>query len=512
MAPTKQEKKAKSGRLEDLFIAGLRQEPGGLCAIGLAHIGEKVPRLQSNKFLRAAMRFLAGDRTVEEHEARVASMSQCRCDLQHPLVASLHENISFRFIEPLTFVLVNLIGQLTEALKGVPPVEDDPNKDSGKDSNHVVSLMEDWSVLMEDEDQLGPLPADWILPEGLSVPQAPVPKPKKKELGPDDSWPSGHADVFPSAQGVGKTLKNLLQWARQPCGSSIFLLIVHLGKYSPSFEEECRLLYVTSAALSHLKQALERFEARESPVIYPSLLAGDPVILAGDPFFLAITSVTQFLLSDAMSPRGRGFEKTLFLFSDLLLELSTRILPVLADVPGPEAGFCKQWWKHVYHATQCDRLRLAAGLPPLEPDAPELDLRIDVLEFFRMMQAYRTQNGCKRLGCQNKSDVRTMMICKRCALACYCNAGCQKQAWSKHKRLCNSVDALRRAMGQGSDVRWKEVLSPAGTVTVAQVENTFVQLFEAKGVDPVLCTSVAKELGFEPVNSRRKSKRHCGSA
>jgi hypothetical protein len=81
--------------------------------------------------------------------------------------------------------------------------------------------MTKWEDLMEDEDQLGPLPADWDIPDELrSQFKAPEPEPEP-ELEPDeDPWPSSPEEVFPSTKGLAQTLENLLLWTGEPWGGS----------------------------------------------------------------------------------------------------------------------------------------------------------------------------------------------------------------------------------------------------------------------------------------------------
>ncbi|KAJ7490586.1 hypothetical protein FB451DRAFT_1220476 [Mycena latifolia] len=128
------------------------------------------------------------------------------------------------------------------------------------------------------------------------------------------------------------------------------------------------------------------------------------------------------------------------------------------------------------------------------------------------MRAHRARAICKKTDCINRAapalkelslsggraamkvDAKAMMFCRRCTLSCYCNAQCQKQAWSKddvpHKPLCNAVDELRRKTGLDNDALWKDVLTRPGV----KAEDLFAQICGAKGVDSAMREAIAFEL------------------
>ncbi|KAJ6585524.1 hypothetical protein B0H19DRAFT_422891 [Mycena capillaripes] len=478
--PSQQDIASKNARrdLEDRFVSSLQLEPGALCIVGLANCCDRIfhPRTapRSNKVIRAAIQFLADDRTLEEHLVLTKSMAQCRCDLKDPFIKSLHGSVSN--IDPFNFTILELAFAIMDALS--PRPKDEPRPDeSGKDLDQVVLGMTDWIDLMDDEDQLGPLPADWDLPEELKA-KVPEPEPEPEPEPAEDPWPSGPEEVFPSTKGLGQTLQNLLLWTGEPCGGSgVFLLISRLSDYSPAFAEQIpRSQIAMPCALVHLEQALDRFEAKAPH----------------NTFRLAIAAVTHFL---HQMPKSR-FVLLLTDFRDLLLDLAVRIQPALAEMPGAESAFAKTWWKSV-------RVGLDAG-PAFpwdkfgrpEPPAPE---PISGVELCRIMRAYRAHNRCTKPDCLNRTKPpKIMMFCRRCALACYCDGTCQKQAWSKglapHKPLCNDVHALRNAMGL-DDSEWKEVLTQS-TKGTKQPEDRFAEICKIKEVDGALRQSVANRIMY----------------
>ncbi|KAF7364739.1 MYND-type domain-containing protein [Mycena venus] len=462
--------------LEDRLISSLRREPGALCIVGIANCCDKIfhpptfPR--SNRVLRAAMRFLCGDRTLPEHHLMTRSIARCHCDLNDPLVASLHESVSN--IDALNYTILEMAFAIMDALDPRPkdaPIPDD----SGKDLDQVVLGMTKWEDLMEDEDQLGPLPADWVIPDEFRS-QFKAPEPElEPELEPDeDTWPSSPEEVFPSTKGLAKTLENLLLWTGEPCGGSgVFLLISHLSEYAPSFAEEIhRSQIAMPCALVHLEQALDRFKDKQPP----------------NTFRLAIAAVTHFL---HQLPKRR-FLLLLTAYRDILLDLAIDIQPALARMPGAEAASAKAWWASV-------RMGLDAG-PAFPWDKfgrpePRKPMFVNSMQLYRMMRVHRAQNFCMKLGCDKETNPpKALMFCRRCALACYCDAACQKQAWGKgeapHKRLCNEVDALRRGIGLESDPQWKDVLTRR-TEGITKPENIFAEICKAKEVDGMRLQSIA---------------------
>lgn len=251
----------KTAFLENLFISGLRQEPGALCATGLAGCVEKLFKDsrrtgRADNALRAGMQFLGGDRSAEELRTLNATITQCHCDLEDPLVASLHETA---LPDPLEFVVTELCTALGAAIPSSSDERDKLDESVKELDRHVDSneerpaVTEDWEALMEAEDQLGPLPADWLTPE--AKPEAP-PAPA---TGP---WPSTPADISPSAGGPAQTIANLLAW---PATHTLFRLLALLGKHSPAFEAALSSTPRTSAAaLACLEHALTLFEAGPS--------------------------------------------------------------------------------------------------------------------------------------------------------------------------------------------------------------------------------------------------------
>ncbi|KAF7348164.1 MYND-type domain-containing protein [Mycena sanguinolenta] len=480
--PNQQETAAKPGPalskreardIEARFISSLRLEPAALCVLGLANCCDKIfhaaPGTRSNKVVRAAIQFLARDRTLQEHIAMIESMTECRCDLKDPFTASLHGSVSD--IDPFNFTVLELCFAIMGALDPRPKDAQISN-DPGKDLDQVVLRMTDWLELMEDEDQLGPLPSDWDLPPELRAPE-PEPEP---EAEPDEQhWPGGPEEVFPSSQGVKKTLENLLHWTAVPCGGSgIFLLISRMSDYALSFAEEIpRSPIAIPCALVHLEQALDRFEAKAPP----------------NTFRLAIAAVTHFL---HQMPKAY-FMLLLTDFRDIFLGVAIRVQPALAQMPGSEAALAKAWWASV-------RIGLDAG-PAFPWDKfgrhkPVTSEVVSSVQLYRMMRIHRAENRCAKPDCQNTAEPRkTMMFCRRCALACYCDTTCQKQGWSKgaapHKRLCNEVDALRQALGLEKDSAWKEVLTRRAEDIATQPEKIFAELFESKKVDEARSQSIA---------------------
>ncbi|KAJ7740211.1 hypothetical protein DFH07DRAFT_943767 [Mycena maculata] len=469
MAP-KPNPKNERYRVEDLFVSSLRQELGGLCVAGLAGCCEKLfkPRTaeRSNRVIRAGMQFLAGDRTMQEHREMTASIVLCRCNIKDQFILDLHKSVST--IDPLNFTILELAFAIMDALSPRPkgaPVEDD----TGKDLAQVVLGMEDWLVLADAEDQLGPLPADWDLPDEL--------KEEPDEVREDEPpWPSGPEDVFPSTQGLGQTLQNLLLWTAHPCGGSgVFLLLSRLADYAPSFAAEVSTARIAMpCAMVHLEQALDRFEAKAPP----------------ETFRLALASVTHFM----HHMDTRRFVRLLFEFNDIMLDLSARIQPALAEMPGAEAAFAKTWWSSLRRGIQ-------AG-PAYAWDQfgrPEFDnadtVVVDSAELYRLMRTHRERNVCKKPDCAHRKETaKAMMFCRRCALTCYCSAECQKHAWSKgeapHKRLCNAVDALRRTTGLVDDAIWREVLTHA----TSKAAERFAQICAAKSAGGDLCLPIAHQL------------------
>ncbi|KAJ7429081.1 hypothetical protein B0H11DRAFT_1946032 [Mycena galericulata] len=481
-------------RVEDLFVSSLRQEQGGLCITGLAGCCEKLfkPRTaaaaRSSRIIRAGMRFLGGDRTLEEHHAMTASLALCRCDIKEdPLIRDLHKSASGIGTDPLNFVILELAFAIMEALsprpEGAPPLADE----TGKDLAQVVLGMEDWNDLIEAEDQLGPLPADWVLPEELQHKEAEEEEEEPREEEPP--WPSEPDDVFPSVQGPAQTLQNLLLWTAEPSGGSgIFLLLARLTDHAPPFFAALAASPLAiPCALVHLEQALDRFASHAPPAS----------------FRLALAAVTHFL--HHLSPR-RLVRLVLFPFSDVVQGLTARIDPALAEMPGPEAAFARTWWA---------ALRRGVEAGPTYPwhtfglrtelefdDGDSHRVVVNSAALYRLMRAHRERLVCKNPDCAHRTDPATgtstgkaMMFCRRCALVCYCSAACQKHAWSKgpapHKPLCNAADALRRALGLLEDVLWKDVLTYAPASTAAE---RWEQICEAKGAGGELCLPVAEEL------------------
>ncbi|KAJ7738394.1 hypothetical protein B0H16DRAFT_1891405 [Mycena metata] len=472
-------KNAPTRDLEDLLVSGLRLEPGALCITGLANCCDKIfhPRTapRSNNVLRAAMQFLARDRTVEEQTAmRGSRLFQCRCDLKDSFIASLHEPVSN--VDALNFTILELAFAIMDALS--PRPKDAPIPDeSGKDLDQIVLGMTDWNELLEVEDQLGPLPSDWVLPEEL---QAKVAASEPQKRGPKEApWPSDSEDVLPSTRPMAQTLHNLLLWTGEPCGGSgIFLLVSCLSDYSPSFAAEIPASHMAlPCALLHLEQALDRFEAKAPP----------------NTFRLAIAAVTHFLHK---MPKER-FVLLLTTFRDLLVDSAARIQPALAEIPGAEAVFAKAWWASVQQSID------AGPEFPWEkydrPKPPRPGPVDDPAQIFHSIHAHRARSRCNKPDCPNRSEPpKTMMFCRRCALACYCTEACQKQAWTKglapHKPLCNAVDELRRAMDLQTDVQWKAVLN--GTEGNTEPEVAFVEICKTKTVDSSLLESIAGRLAY----------------
>ncbi|KAJ6453057.1 hypothetical protein C8R45DRAFT_1039361 [Mycena sanguinolenta] len=163
---------------------------------------------------------------------------------------------------------------------------------------------------------------------------------------------------------------------------------------------------------------------------------------------------------------------------------------------GSQAALAKAWWASV-------RIGLDAG-PAFSWDQfgrpkPVMSEFVSSVQLYRMMRIHRAEIRCAEPDCQNHTEPRkTMMFCRRCALACYCDATCQKQAWSKgvvpHKRLCNEVDALRQALGLGKDSEWKEVLTRRAEDITTQPEKLFAELFKAKEIDETRGQSIAQLL------------------
>ncbi|KAF8215134.1 hypothetical protein K438DRAFT_1926725 [Mycena galopus ATCC 62051] len=452
--------------MEARFVSSLRQEPGALCIVGLANCCEKTfhqsPDPRSSNVIRAAIQFLACDRTLEEHIAMTKSLAQCRCDLKDPSIKSLHESVSL--MDPLNFAIIELCFAIMDTLDrkpNAPPIPDD----SGirKDLDRVVLGMTNWIDLMDDEDQLGPLPADWDLPEELR-PKVNEPGPEP-EVDPDEEqWPSGPEEVFPSPLGLAKTLQNLLYWTGERSGSGIFLLVSRLSDYAPSFAEEMyRSQIAIPCGLVHLQQALDRFEQKEPP----------------STFRLAIASVTHFL---HQMPKPH-FLPLLLDFRDILLDLSIRVQPALARMPGPEAASAKAWWASI-------RLGLDAGpafpwdkFAHREPASQFVRSR----QLYRMMRIHRARKCCMKPDCPNReAPLKTVMFCGRCMLACYCDSACQRKAWSKgpapHKSLCDAVDTLRKSMGlDQNSSQWKEVLTRR-TEGILQPEDIFAKICKTKKI------------------------------
>ncbi|KAJ6583890.1 hypothetical protein DFH09DRAFT_1359851 [Mycena vulgaris] len=451
--------KKKNPNLQDLFTRSLRLELGGLCVAGMAACCNKIFKSEtyerSRKVLTAAMHFLASDRTLDEHHAMRESIVQCRCDLKNPFIAKLHEKVGA--IDLLNITILELSFAIMDALSPGPKKSAPPVDNSGKELHQVVLGMTDWLELAEAEDQLGPLPAEWLPPKEPEVEEEEDPEPEPS----DEPWPSAPADVFTSPKGIGQTLQNLLCWTSEPCGGSgVFLLISRLSDYSPTFAAEVLTAeIVLPCAMVHLEQALDRFEAKAPP----------------ETFRLAIASVTHFLHQIPT----RRFVRLLFDFNDLLLALARRIQPALAEMPGPEAAFAKQWWTSLHTSIQ------------LGPT-----YQWENVKLYRLMRAYRARAICKKAGCAHRADPapKTMMFCRRCALTCYCSAQCQKTDWSKgnapHKPLCNAVDALRHATDLESDALWKDVLTRSGL----KADDLFAQICEAKGVDPAMSEAIAGQL------------------
>ncbi|KAJ7606537.1 hypothetical protein DFH06DRAFT_1347921 [Mycena polygramma] len=367
----------------------------------------------------------------------------------------------------------SIMDALSPRAKEAPPPDD-----SKKDLDQVVLGMTNWIDLMDDEDQLGPLPADWEIPEELK-PKIPEPEPEPEPEPVEDPWPSGPEDVFPSSQGLAQTLQNLLLWTGEPCGGSgVFLLISRLSDYSQAFADEIPKSEIAMpCALVHLEQALDRFEAREPHNTYR----------------LAIAAVSHFL---QQMPKTR-FVLLLTNFRDLLVDSATRIQPALASMPGAEAAAAKAWWQWV-------RVGLDAGPAfPWDKFGRPVPLPRDAIssaELYDLMRAFRSHNRCTKPACPNgnsENAPKPMMFCRRCGLACYCDATCQKQAWSKgvapHKRLCNAVHALRDKMGLLGDAEWKVVITQ-GARGIIQPEDMFAEMCKTKGVDDELREAIANEM------------------
>ncbi|KAJ7490577.1 MT-A70-domain-containing protein [Mycena latifolia] len=124
------------------------------------------------------MHFLAGDRTFDEYHEITASIALCRCDLKDPFIATLHESIRS--------ILCTIL-ELSFAIHGRAQAE---------------------------------RAACGMITSGKDLDQGPE-------------------DVFPSTQGLGQTLQNLLLWTAEPCGSGrVLLLIARLSDYAPAFAAE----------------------------------------------------------------------------------------------------------------------------------------------------------------------------------------------------------------------------------------------------------------------------------
>ncbi|KAJ7160205.1 hypothetical protein C8R46DRAFT_1353956 [Mycena filopes] len=474
-------KKTPPKDLQDLLVSGLQLEPGALCITGLANCCDKIlhPRTTpaTNKVLRAAMQFLARERTLEEQMQLKALLFQCNCDLKDSFIASLHEPVSN--VDPLNFAILELSFAIMDALSPRPkdaPIPDD----AGKDLDQIVLGMADWNDLMEVDDQLGPLPSDWVVPEEL---KPKVAKPAIEEDATSEPaevpWPSGPEDVLPSTRTMAQILQSLLLWSGEPSGGSgIFLLISRLSDYSPSFAAAIPDSPIAiPCALVHLQYALDAFQAHAPP----------------NTFRLAIAAVTNFLHH---MPKAR-FLLLLTTYRDLFLDIAVRIQPALAEMPGAEAVFAKAWWAQV-------RIGIDAGPEfPWEnygrrPGPPPVRATIGPADLWHLLWTQRAHSRCNKPDCPNRLEPpKTMMFCRRCAVACYCSETCQKQAWSKctapHKPLCNAVDELRRAMGLQVDAQWKAALTRRDKT---EAEDAFTDLCRTKTVALGLLKSVADRLAY----------------
>ncbi|KAJ7364838.1 hypothetical protein DFH08DRAFT_1017509 [Mycena albidolilacea] len=299
--------------------------------------------------------------------------------------------------------------------------------------------MTDWLDLIEDEDELGPLPADCDVPEELRPISEAGSKPESE---PDEEpWLSCREDVFPSTRGLAKTLQNLALWTGEPCGGSgVFLLISRLSEYMPSFAEE----------ILRSPIVLNRFEAKAPP----------------NTFRLAIAAVTHFL---HQRPKTH-FLHLLTYFQDLLLDIAICVQPALAEMPGLEAASAKTWWALA-------RIGLDAGPAfPWEkfgrpqPRSSELKPRRDSENNDVLVPLHITGAKADAPGNQPAGHMPQRHLVSRCPI---------------NQLIVPEVLGLKEA-----GVHWKDVLTRRAEGD-SQPESAFAEIYETRKVDGAWIQSIA---------------------
>ncbi|KAJ7105047.1 hypothetical protein C8R43DRAFT_226327 [Mycena crocata] len=482
--------------LEALFIASLLEQPGALCITALANCCDRlfIPRHapRSPPILRAALHFLARERTMDEHSAmgrssRAKGDRTCECDVEGERLLHDSGRRASSGIDPLNFTILELTFALMDALNPrPPPPRQQPNADAplpqdspsspkkkqkkkkkskkkGKagdnDIDQVTRVlrMEDWEVLMDAEDQLGPLPDDWVLPEELKPrapspppppPSPPPPEPEENttQLEPEEDdveeeyepWPTSPADIFPASpsapsSSVEQVLQNLLLWTAHPLGGSgIFLLLSRLADWHAPFAVALNASpMAVPCALVHLEQACDLAEGRaddeDSHKHAHTHAHADPhnsgkttQKAPPETYRLALAAVTHFLHHMPL----QRLVRVLFDFSDLLEALAKRVPPIFdamikdsaststsnvnTKTGGQEAIAAQRWWALLAFGIHAGPMFPWASFPGpaavawVEKRAGKR-VEVDGRTLAEQMRAHRARKVCQRVGCPRRA-------------------------------------------------------------------------------------------------------------
>ncbi|KAJ6599563.1 hypothetical protein B0H10DRAFT_2231212 [Mycena sp. CBHHK59/15] len=96
------------------------------------------------------------------------------------------------------------------------------------------------------------------------------------------------------------------------------------------------------------------------------------------------------------------------------------------------------------------------------------------------------------IGCSAPPGSKTSQ-CARCTVVRYCGSECQRNAWRDpvlpHKRLCDAIHSLRRALQLEGAAEWSEWLLADLKSSDASMElklARFADLCRSKDLDPAL--------------------------
>ncbi|KAJ7627600.1 hypothetical protein DFH06DRAFT_730995 [Mycena polygramma] len=378
--------------------------------------------------LRAAMTFISGQRSDEEHAALLERLLNCQCS---PRIAALHGPTNrppAAFLERFLWVICSTICDYFRRLG--------PGKFRKAKANTTPEMQ---------------------------------------------PWPNCIEDLIPAPSGEQGVLGALLQWAIDvPAGYSVFVLMGALARFWEPFAIQLfKDTGVFPLATSHLKRALQSY--------HPHL----PNQILKDVFVCPVTACANALFLTLSELDMRSCVLNLRSVYEDMYAIAVPIEPILLRLRQEESmDDCRRWFSLVRALRRGIAPDGSFITNPKGKAKSKMPEHTHFGGAHHCMVEIRNRNQCLHVQCKSKIQARSL-VCSRCGIVRYCTPECLKAAWTAprlpHKSLCQRITALRAAVLLTDNKAWNHTVRDDSN---HRQSRQFMEKCIALGADPRVAEAI----------------------